>query len=127
MSVRNLDRIFKPRSIAFIGATSRPRTVGAVLLANLRGGGFAGPLMLVNSKYQEIDGLPVSPDISSLPSVPDLAVIATPPATVPGIIAELGAKGTRGTVVITAGFGELGPEGKALQQKILDAAKPYIL
>ncbi len=127
MSVRNLDRIFKPRSIAFIGATARPKTVGAVLLANLRGGGFAGPLMLVNAKYREIDGLPVSPDIASLPGVPDLAVIATPPATVPGVIAELGAKGTRGTVVITAGFGELGSEGKALQQQILDAAKPHIL
>ena len=127
MSVRNLDRVFKPRSIAFIGATPRPQTVGAVLLANLRGCDFAGPLMLVNSKYKEIDGLTVYPDVASLPSIPDLAVIATPPATVPGIIAELGAKGTRGTVVITAGFGELGSEGRALQQQILEAAKPHLL
>ena len=127
MSVRNLGRLFKPRSIALIGATPRTPTVASVLLANLQGAGFAGPLMLVNPKYKKIGGMPVSPDIASLPSVPDLAVIATPPAAVPGIIAELGARGTRGTVVITAGFGELGAEGRALQQQILTAAKPHIL
>jgi len=127
MSVRNLDRLFKPRSVAVIGATPRPQTVGSVLLSNLRSGGFTGPLMLVNSKYKEIGGLPVARDIASLPSVPDLAIIATPPATVPGIVAELGARGTKGTIVITAGFGELGSEGHALQQLILAAAKPHLL
>jgi len=127
MSVRNLDKVFKPRSIAFIGATARPHTVGAVLLQNLRAAAFKGPLMLVNPRYTEIAGLPVHPDVASLPTAPDLAVIATPPAVVPGVIAELGAKGTRGAIVITAGFGELGAEGKALQQQILDAARPHLL
>ena len=127
MSIRNLDKVFKPRAIAFIGATPRLRTVGAMLLRNLRDAGFAGSLMLVNSRYTEIAGLPVFPSIASLPEVPDLAVIATPPAAVPDVIAELAAKGTRGAVVITAGFGELGAEGKQLQQRILDAARPRLL
>jgi len=127
MSVRNLDKIFKPRAIALVGATPKPHTVGAMLLKNLRNSGFPGRLMLVNPRYTEIAGLPVYADVASLPVVPDLAVIATPPAVVPGLIAELGAKGTRGAVAITAGFGELGTEGKQLQQRILDAAKPHLL
>ncbi len=127
MSVRNLDKVFKPRAIAFIGATPKPHTVGAMLLKNLQEAGFQGQLMLVNPHYPEIAGLPVYPDVSSLPAVPDLAVIATPPPVVPELIAELGAKGTRGAVVITAGFGELGAEGKQLQQRILDAARPQLL
>ena len=127
MSVRNLDKIFKPRAIAFIGATPKPHTVGAMLLKNLQDAGFQGQLMLVNPHYTEIAGLPVYPDVTSLPAVPDLAVIATPPAVVPELIAELGAKGTRGAVIITAGFGELGIEGKQLQQRILDAARPRLL
>jgi acetyltransferase len=127
MSVRNLDKIFKPRAIAFVGATPKPHTVGAMLLKNLQNAGFEGALMLVNPRYTSIEAIPVYPDVASLPAVPDLAVIATPPATVPGIIAELGAKGTRGAVVITAGFGELGAKGKSLQQQILDAARPHLL
>src|SRR5579872_1277692 len=127
MSVRNLDKIFKPRAIALIGATPKPHTVGAMLLKNLQDAGFQGQLMLVNPHYSEIAGLPVYPDVASLPAVPDLAVIATPPSVVPALVAELGAKGTRGAVVITAGFGELGAEGKQLQQRILDAARPQLL
>src|SRR5262249_44646855 len=113
--------------IALIGATPKPRTVGAMLLKNLRNAEFEGQLMLVNPRHTEIAGLPVYPDVASLPAMPDLAVIATPPAVVPGLIAELGAKGTRGAVVITAGFGELGAEGRELQQRILDAARPHLL
>jgi acetyltransferase len=63
-------------------------------------------------------------DVAGLPQSPDLAVIATPPDTVPRLIAELGEHGTRAVVVITAGFGELGEHGKALQQAALDAARP---
>ena len=65
--------------------------------------------------------------MASLPRIPDLAVIVTPPATVPGLIAELGARGTKAAVVITAGFGELGADGRALQQAALDAARPHLL
>src|SRR6516165_10200530 len=127
MSVRNLDKLFKPGAVALIGATPRHGSLGAVLSRNLRRGAFGGPLMLVNPDQRSIGGVPVHRDIASLPEVPDLAVIVTPPETVPGLIAELGARGTRAAVVITAGFGELGEGGRTLQQAALDAAKPYLL
>ena len=127
MSVRNFDKLFHPASVALIGASDRPGSVGMVVARNLRRAGYTGELLLVNPHRQALDGMPVYPDIASLPSPPDLAVIATPPDTVPGLIAELGARGTRAAVVITAGFGELGERGRALQQAALDAARPYLL
>ena len=90
MTTRNLDAIFGPKSIALIGAGERPHSVGHVTAQNLRTGGFAGPLYLVNPKHAELDGVRVWPDVASLPEAPDLAVICTPPASVPGLIAELG-------------------------------------
>src|SRR5215472_6326328 len=127
MSVRNLDKLLQPRSVALIGATPRAGSVGAVVMRNLCRAGFAGELMLVNPRQQEIDGRTVYPDIASLPQTPDLAVIVTPPETVPALISELGVRGTHAAVVITAGFGELGEQGAALQQAALDAAKPCLL
>src|SRR5690348_13198053 len=127
MSVRNLEKTFKPASVALIGATSREGSVGAVLLRNLRRAGFKGALTLVNPHHTVLAGMTVFPDVASLPEAPDLAVIATPPSSVPGIIAQLGARGTRAAAVITAGFGELGEKGRALQQAALDAARPHLL
>src|SRR6266567_3586148 len=127
MSVRNLDKLFKPGSVALIGATDRPGSVGAVVLRNLRRAGFRGELLLVNPHHRILDGMPVYPSAGELPIAPDLAVIVTPPQTVPGLIADLGARGTKAAVVITAGFGELGERGRALQQLMLDAAQPHLL
>src|SRR5271165_551737 len=127
MSVRNLDKLFGPRSVVLIGATPRPGAVGAVVMRNLRRAGFAGELMLVNPHHPTIDGLPVHSSIASLPQAPDLAVIATPAETAPSLIGELGERGTRAAVIITAGFGELGERGLTLQQATLDAAKPHLL
>jgi acetyltransferase len=127
MSIRNLDRMYAPRSVALVGATAKSGAVGNVLLNNLLGGGLPGPVWAVNPKGGKIAGLDVHKDIASLPDAPDLAVVATPPQTVPGIIDELGRRGTRAAVVITAGFGELGEEGRALQAKMLEAAKPHLL
>jgi acetyltransferase len=89
--------------------------------------GFAGELMLVNPHRDTIDGLTVHPDLASLPQAPDLAIIVTPPDTVPGLVGELAERGTRAAVVITAGFGELGEQGASLQQAMLDAAKPHLM
>jgi len=127
MSVRNLDKLFNPRSVALIGATPRPGSVGAVITRNLRRTGFAGDLMFVNPHQREIDGLIVHPNIASLPRAPDLAVIATPAEIVPLLIGELGEHGTRGAVIITAGFAELGERGRSLQQATLDAARPHLM
>ena len=128
MTVRNLDQLFRPRSIALIGASTRPASVGGVLARNIFRGDFDGPILPVNPKHRYLHGVWTYPDVASLPATPDLAVIATPPPTVPGIVAELGARGTRAAVVITAGFAEAsGGDGEALQQAMLDAARPHNL
>ncbi len=127
MSVRNLDKLFQPHSVALIGATDRAGSVGAVVMRNLHRAGLCGDLMLVSPHHQVLDEMQVYPDVASLPQIPDLAVVVTPPATVPGVIAELGARGVKAAVVITAGFAELGAAGRALQQSALDAAQPHLL
>jgi acetyltransferase len=127
MSVRNLDRLFNPGSVALIGATDRAGSVGSVVMRNLQRAGFHGAPMLVSPHHRELGGIRIYPDVASLPQSPDLAVIETPPDTVPGLIAELGVRGTKAAVVITAGFGELGTAGRALQQAALDAARPHLM
>lgn len=121
MTIRNLDHLLSPCSIAFIGASPKPGSVGRIIAANLLTGGFAGRIFLVNPKHDFVDGIACYSSVASLPEAPDLAVIATPPATVPALIAELGAKGTRAVVVITAGFG---PD---LHRAALEAARPHCL
>ena len=128
MSVRNLDALYKPKSVALIGASKRPGSIGAVIARNLLRSGFDGPILPVHPRHQSIEGVLAYPDIASLPIAPDLAVIATPPATVPGLVAQLGERGTRAVVVISAGFGSAtDADGKPLEQALLDASKPYLL
>ena len=128
MTIRNLAGMFNPSSVALIGASQKPGSVGAVLSRNLATAGFAGDIFPVNSKYKRIEGLRAYPDLASLPKTPDLAVIATPPDTVPKLIEELGGRGTRAAVVITAGFGEGGSEtGQRLCTQMLEAARSHLL
>jgi acetyltransferase len=121
MSIRHLDSLFDPSSVAVIGAGARPHSVGGTVWRNLRESGFAGPRWAVNPRHAEIDGEPCYPDVASLPAVPELAVIATPPGTVPGLIAALAARGTRAAVVLTAGL------DATQKQAMLDAARPGLL
>ena len=125
MTIRNLDHVFKPSSVTLIGASDRPLSVGQMVLRNLRSSGFVGSISLVNPKHRAIDGLECYPDVDRLPNVPDLAVIATPAATVPGLIAQLAQHGVKAAVVISAGFG--GESGRRLKQDMLAAAKPGLL
>jgi acetyltransferase len=128
MSIRNLDFAFKPRSVALIGASERPFSVGRKLLENLVGAGFAGPVFPVNPHLDRVLDLPAYRSIAALPDAPDLAVIASPAATVPALIDELGRRGTKAAVVISAGFSEMSAaSGAQLQQSMLDAAKPHLL
>jgi acetyltransferase len=128
VSIRNLDALLEPRSVALVGASDVPGSVGHVLARNLLHSGFAGSVALVNPRHRTIEGVRVHADVASLPEAPDLAVIATPPLSVPGLVAALGARGTRAAVVISAGFAEAsGGGGPALQQALLDAARPHLL
>ncbi|MFW5678867.1 MAG: GNAT family N-acetyltransferase [Pseudomonadota bacterium] len=127
MSVRNLEAVFKPSSIALIGATNTPGTLGAVVADNLIGGGFEGPILPVTPDEWAVRGVMTYAQVTDLPVAPELAVIATPPHSVPELIDTLGRQGTRGAVVLSPGFAELGEEGRALQQRMLDAAKPHLM
>lgn len=127
MSVRNLTYLFRPGSVALIGATDRSRSVGAVVMRNLLQNGFSGPIMPVNPNRSAVCGVLAYPDVHSLPVVPDLAIICTPPDTVPVLIRSLGERGTRAAVVLTAGLSSTSyDENKTVAQAMLEAARPYL-
>lgn len=128
MTIRNLKSIFQPASIAVIGASDRAGSLGRVVLRNLKTSGFEGPIWPVNATRNVVDGGQAWPDAAALPGVPELAVICTPAQTVPGLIAQLGALGTRGAIVMTAGLKQpVEPGGPTLEQAMLDAARPHLL
>jgi acetyltransferase len=132
MSVRNLHLLFQPTSVALIGASDKPNSTGAVLFQNLLHSGFKGPIWPVNPNHATVGGVVTWPNVESLPSAPDIAVICTPPDVVPDLIAVLGRKGTRAAIVITAGL-KLGRTkggtkgGQTLEQAMLEAARPFLL
>ncbi|MFP5442030.1 MAG: CoA-binding protein, partial [Betaproteobacteria bacterium] len=121
MSIRHLDRLLEPRSIAVIGASIRAGSVGATVWANLHVGQFAGVIYGVNPKHKVLGDVAIFAQPADLPEVPDLAVICTPPETVTGLIEELGRLGTRAVIVMTAG---LSAEQK---EAMLKAARPHVL
>jgi acetyltransferase len=122
VTIRNLDHAVHPRSVAVFGASPRAGTVGGILIRNIVEGGFGGEVWPVNPKHGEIGGRRCYARAQDLPGAPDLAVIATPPHTVPGIVADLGARGCRAAVVVTAGL----TRESGLRQAMLDAAKPHL-
>ena len=98
------------------------------MLRNLLEGGFSGPVMPVNPQHAVLAGIKVYPTVASLPSAPELALICTPPATVPDLIGELGARGTKAAIVISAGLGAVkDQQGRTLKEAMLAASKPYLL
>ncbi len=126
MSTRNLRQLFRPKSIAVIGASNRPSSIGAILMRNLLGAGFDGPIMPVNPKHEAVAGVIAYNDVASLPITPELALMATPPASIPGLIDALGKRGTKAAVVLTAGMGATDEGGgPSFQQKMVEAAEPY--
>ncbi|HRV94592.1 MAG TPA: bifunctional acetate--CoA ligase family protein/GNAT family N-acetyltransferase [Anaerolineae bacterium] len=128
MTIRNLKYMFNPQSVAVIGASKKANSVGATVMRSLLQGGFDGAIIPVTPNYKAVAGVLAFPDVASLPEPPDLAVICTPPSTVPGLIAELGDRGTRAAIVLTAGLERLqDDQGRSLQQAMLDAAKPHLL
>ena len=115
-----LDALFKPRRVAVIGATPREGTVGRTVLANLNNPEFSGKIWAVNPHHQEILGLPCVASIEKIPGSVDLAVVCTPAATVPGVVGECVAAGVKTAIVISAGFRELGPQGKELERQVAE-------
>ena len=120
-----LTSLFEPRSVALVGASERPDKVGGRLLENLVGGGFDGSLFAVNPRHRTVAGVACVPSVLELSGRVEMAVIATPAATVPGIVDECGRAGIKACVVISAGFKEAGPEGAALERDLLESARRH--
>ena len=120
-----LTSMFAPQSVALIGASERPGSVGAALLANVRAANYRGALFAVNPKHRVVQDVPCFPSIAKVPQRVDVAVIATPAATVPSIIEQCGKAGVRAAVVISAGFSEAGEAGARLDRSLLESARRH--
>lgn len=118
MSTNNLDPLFKPRSIAVIGASTRQGAVGRALFANILFNSYTGVVFPVNPKAKSILGVKAYPSVLDIEDPIDLAVLVVPAITVPAVLAECGHKGVKAAIIISAGFRELGPTGIALEQAV---------
>jgi acetyltransferase len=127
VSSHNLEYLLAPQSLAIVGASARPGSVGATVMRNIMSGGFRGPVWPVNARHQSVAGLRAYATPAQLPSAPDLAVLCTPAPSVPGLIAQLAARGTRAAVVLSAGLDAPGPGGSTLAAAMLQAARPHAL
>lgn len=121
MSIRHLDSFFDPRSVAVLGASDRVGTLGHTVWQNLLKGGYGGARFALNPKYQNIGEARCYADLAQLPEVPELAILCTPVATVPALITQLGALGTRAAIVLSAGF------DAASRAAMLKAASSHLL
>jgi len=122
MSKQALTRILNPQTIAVVGASGRENNLGHWLLKSIIKGGYAGKIYPVNPKGGEILGLEVFPDVASLPTPVDVAVLSIPASAVIPTVAVLGDKQAAGVVVVAGGFAEAGPEGQALQEELHEVA-----
>ncbi len=125
MGTENLDKIFKPHVVAVIGASDTEGTVGYAVAANFVRGVFEGKAYFVNNHKTELLGVKAYPTVGAVPETVDLAIIATPAKTVSGIVEECGRAGVKGVVILSAGFKETGPAGKALEDEVLEVARRY--
>jgi acetyltransferase len=125
MSTLNLNQIFRPASVAVIGASSKPGSIGGTVLAHLSNGKFSGRVFPVNPKYTNVLNHRCYPDVRALPQPVDLAVICTPASTVESIVEQCGQAKIHGLIVISAGFSECGAEGVARQVRLAQVLQRY--
>jgi acetyltransferase len=119
----SLEAIFRPETVAVVGATERPGSVGRTIMWNLVSSPFGGTVFPVNSRRPNVLGIKAYPSVSEVPQKVDLAVIVAPASAVPGIISECVEAGVEGAIVISAGFRETGPEGAELEEQVLAEAR----
>lgn len=105
MSTYRLEHLFAPRSIALVGGSPKPNSVGGTTLRNLRAGGFTGPINVINRKYSEIEGIKTLRELKDIPETPDLTIICVPPPAVQGVVKAASARGCPAAMVLTAGLG----------------------
>ncbi len=121
----SLDPLFRPRSVAVIGASRNPGTIGYQIVDNLLRHGYQGTLYPVNPNARAVHSIPAYPSVSDLPEAVDMAVVVVPKELVLGVVEECGEKGVRGVVVISAGFREVGGEGVRLEEELMGVVRRY--
>ena len=121
----SLHPFFRPRSVAVVGASRNRNSIGTRILNAIIGAGFKGPVYPVNPKADAVASLRAYAGVNALPETPDLVVIAVPSDAVGGVVDECAARQVRAVIVITAGFAEVGPEGRARQQQLLEKIRGY--
>src|SRR3954470_4029407 len=121
--IHSLDPLFCPKSVAVVGASASPGAVGNILMRNLLDSPFGGVVYPVNPKRRSVQGVHACPALRDLPEAVDLVVIATPAVTVAGQMRAAVETGAKSAIVISAGFSELGAEGRALERQVRDIAK----
>ena len=127
MSSHHLEYLLAPQSLAVIGASDRPGSVGATVMRNVLSGGFRGPVWPVNLRHDVVAGLRAYATPGRLPAAPDLAIICTPAVSIPALIGELGALGARAAVVLSAGLEAPAADGGTLAAAMLQAARRHAL
>jgi acetyltransferase len=125
MSIHNLDRMFRPKSIAVIGARQKPNSIGAIIMRNLKEGGFDGEIFPVNPRHTQIMGYKAFSSVDAISSPVDLGIIVTDIADAPGIVESCGAAGMGGVVIISAGGKESGAKGKEIEAVIRQKAEVF--
>lgn len=120
-----LEAIFAPRSIAVVGASPDPSKLGHRILKNILDAGYPGHVFPIHPSAPHVLNLPAYPSVEQVPEPVDLAVIVVPAAVVPDVAEACGRAGVKGLVVISAGFKEVGPEGRALEMRLLEIVQRY--
>jgi acetyltransferase len=122
---KNIESIMSPRSIAVVGATNRPGSVGLAVFRNILNAGFEGVLYPVNLKAKSVQSVKAYPALMDIPDEVDLVVIIVPAETVCSVMGEAGEKGVKGAIVISAGFREIGGRGVELENCLKEAVRKY--
>ena len=122
---RSVRNVLAPRSVAVIGASTDRFKVGHAVLVNLLAGGFTGPVYPVNAEHRSVQGVRAYESVRAIPDDVDLAVVAVPASGVEAVLDDCLAKGVKALVVISAGFGESGPEGLAAERRMVQSARAH--
>lgn len=126
MSIFNLHHLMNPRSVAVIGASPRPNSVGHFVMCNLLQGGFEHPIMPVNPKYVSVAGVLAYKSVRDLPIAPELAVLCIPPAAIPEALEQLCEKGTRAAIILTAGLAAIEwADGVRVKERVIELVHKY--
>lgn len=120
-----LNALFAPRSIAMYGASNRKDSVGQIVFTNILEGGFKGPIYAINPNHKTIQEKNAYKSLSAIGEPVDLVVVATPARTIPAIVEECGEHGVKAMIILSAGFREIGPAGRRLENQIVDIARTF--